>query len=210
MKFDELMAMSDVVTEEYLQPESPTHLRGRIAMDSLSAAELDSLPFGVIKLDSEGKILHYNDYESQLAGVEKSKALGKNFFTELAPCTDVKMFHGRFKEGVAKSELYVTFRYHFSFKKNPRDVAVTLFYSKITGSVGVYSSRVKMPNAASAKLHHRHRNHRADLKIANTAPCGSAITDVRPTPSIVIGARYNFAPISLALFAVASTSSTWK
>jgi len=28
---------------------------------------------------------------------------------------------------------------------------------------------------------------RADLKIENTAPCGSAITDMRPTPSMVIG-----------------------
>src|SRR5580700_8391603 len=51
---------------------------------------------------------------------------------------------------------------------------------------------------------------RDDLKIENAAPCGSAITDMRPTPSMVIGGRCSFAPISLALFAVASTSSTWK
>lgn len=138
MQFNQLMAIADVVTEEYLQPDSPTRLTGRIAMDSLSPTELDSLPFGVIKLDREGKILHYNDYESKLAGVEKSKALGRNFFTEIAPCTDVKAFHGRFKEGVARAELYETFRYHFAFKKNPRDVTVTLFYSKITGSTWVF------------------------------------------------------------------------
>jgi photoactive yellow protein len=138
VQFNQLMAMADVVSEEYLQPDSPTHLSGRIAMESLSPSDLDSLPFGVIKLDREGKILHYNDYESQLAGVDKAKALGKNFFTELAPCTDVQAFHGRFKDGVAKAELYVTFRYHFSFKKNPRDVTVTLFYSKITGSTWVF------------------------------------------------------------------------
>src|ERR1022692_3429521 len=42
----------------------------------------------------------------------------------------------------------------------------------------------------------------ADLKIENTAPCGSAITDIRPTPSILIGGRCSLAPFSLALFAV--------
>jgi hypothetical protein len=79
MQFDQLVAMADVVTEEYLQPDSPMHLSGRIAMDSLSPAELDSLPFGVIQLDREGKILHYNDYESKLAGIEKSRAPREEF-----------------------------------------------------------------------------------------------------------------------------------
>ena len=59
VQFNQLMAMADVVSEEYLQPDSPTHLSGRIAMESLSPSDLDSLPFGVIKLDREGKILHY-------------------------------------------------------------------------------------------------------------------------------------------------------
>ncbi len=31
--------------------------------------------------------------------------------------------------------------------------------------------------------------YRADLKIANTAPCGSAMIDMRPTPSTVIGGK---------------------
>src|SRR5262249_58280736 len=35
-------------------------------------------------------------------------------------------------------------------------------------------------------------------KRANTAPCGSAITAMRPTPSIVIGARWKLAPFSFA------------
>jgi hypothetical protein len=51
---------------------------------------------------------------------------------------------------------------------------------------------------------------RADLKIANTAPCGSATTDMRPTPSMVVGGRQRLAPIFFAFEAAASTSSTWK
>jgi photoactive yellow protein len=138
MQFTQLMAVADMVSEEYLQPDSCTHLSGRVSMDSLTPLQLDSLPFGVIQLDREGKILQYNHYESQIAGVEPSRAIGKNFFTELAPCTDVQAFHGRFKAGVARAELYETFRYHFPFKKNPRHVTVTLFYSNVTGSTWAF------------------------------------------------------------------------
>jgi len=62
----------------------------------------------------------------------------KHFFTEVAPYTNVKEFHGRFLAGVAKKVLHTKFRYHFSFKKNLRDVSVTLFYSDITDSIWVF------------------------------------------------------------------------
>jgi photoactive yellow protein len=138
MRFDRLLAVADVVSQEHLQPDSVGPTGERVLIDSLSPAELDLLPFGVIQLDQEGKIVQYHDYESRLAGIAKSTAIGKNFFTELAPCTDVQEFHGRFKEGASRRQLYETFRYHFAFKRNPRDVSVTLFYSKITESTWVF------------------------------------------------------------------------
>ena len=64
------------------------------------------------------------------------------------------------------------------------------------------------PSLRSACSNSGKSTQRADLKIENTAPCGSAITDMRPTPAMLTGGRCNFAPISLALLAVASTSST--
>lgn len=106
-------------------------------IDSMTPEELDSLPFGIIKLDGEGVILEYNTYESELARLPKQDVIGKNFFTEIAPCTDVQEFHGRFREGVAARSLNVKFRYVFTFKHNPRDVLVTLFYSEATDSVWV-------------------------------------------------------------------------
>lgn len=110
----------------------------RIRMDELSVKELDQLPFGAIQLDTEGKIMQFNSYESQLSGVQRDKALGKNFFREVAPCTNVQGFFGRFREGVARKSLHEKFRYHFAFKQNPRDVTVTLFYSQPTNSVWVF------------------------------------------------------------------------
>lgn len=107
-------------------------------IDHLNEKELDSLPHGAIQLDATGKILKFNAYESQLANMEKSSVIGKNFFKEVAPCTDVQEFHGRFAKGVAAKNLHEKFRYRFAFKQQPRDVIVTLFYSDITNTVWVF------------------------------------------------------------------------
>jgi len=107
-------------------------------VDKLTESELDVLPHGAIQLDREGTILKFNLAEQQLANLNKNKVLGKNFFKDVAPCTDVQEFHGKFREGVAARKLHERFRYHFAFKQNPRDVIVTLFYSDITDTVWVF------------------------------------------------------------------------
>lgn len=96
---------------------------------SISEVELDALPYGVIQLDSEGIIMRYNAYESGLSGLNKQKVLGKNFFKQVAPCTDVRQFYGRFRDGIAAGELHTTFRFHFAFPKRPCDVTIKLFYN---------------------------------------------------------------------------------
>jgi photoactive yellow protein len=104
----------------------------------MSESQLDTLPFGAIRLDKEGTILSYNLSEAALTGRQKEKVIGRNFFTEVAPCTNVQTFAGRFREGVAKKELHAIFPYRFDFQMAPRDVTVTLFYSKQTDSVWVF------------------------------------------------------------------------
>jgi photoactive yellow protein len=99
-------------------------------VDSINEAELDSLPYGVIQLDAEGKVLRYNSFESGLSGLAKEKVVGKNFFKQVAPCTDIQQFHGRFQRGVAAGELHCTFRFHFAFQHKPCDVTITLFYNR--------------------------------------------------------------------------------
>jgi photoactive yellow protein len=95
-------------------------------IDSISDEELDSLPYGVIQLDNEGTVLRYNAYEQRLSGRTKQKVVGRDFFKQIAPCTDMKAFYGRFREGMVAGELHCTFRYHFAFERKPRDVTVTL------------------------------------------------------------------------------------
>lgn len=107
-------------------------------IDRMSEEELDALPFGAIRLDKEGTILTYNMTESKLTGRHPKRVIGRNFFTEVAPCTNVQGFAGRFREGVANGAMHVIFPYRFDFQMAPRDVTVTLFFSKQTGTAWVF------------------------------------------------------------------------
>lgn len=119
------------------KPAQPTVTEVLEAADLMSAEELDRAPYGMIQLDASGRILNYNAVESKLASLSKEDAIGKQFFTEIAPCTKVQEFYGRFKEGVIHESLDATFRFHFAFKQNPRDVTVRLLYSRRTRTVWV-------------------------------------------------------------------------
>lgn len=100
--------------------------------------DLDTLPFGAIRLDKDGKVLSYNSAEAKLTGRDPKRVIGRNFFTEVAPCTNVQAFAGRFREGIAHKKLHAIFPYRFDFEMAPRDVTVTLFYSEQTDSAWVF------------------------------------------------------------------------
>ncbi len=107
-------------------------------IQGFTETELDRLPFGAIRLDREGKILAFNQAEADLSGRRKENVLGKNFFTEVAPCTNVQEFAGRFREGVAAGRLHTVFPYVFDYQMDPRNVWVTLFYSNETDTAWVF------------------------------------------------------------------------
>jgi len=104
----------------------------------MNPEQLDALPFGVIRLDATGKVLTFNSSEAKLTGRDPKRVIGKNFFTQVAPCTNVKAFAGRFREGMAKKEMHIIFPYRFDFEMAPRDVSVTLFYSAQNDSAWVF------------------------------------------------------------------------
>ena len=74
-------------------------------VDLMSETGLDSLPRGAIQLNAQGTVLQYNAYEEKLAGLTKANVVGKNFLEQVAPCTDVQEFYGRFREGVAARQM---------------------------------------------------------------------------------------------------------
>lgn len=110
--------------------------------DVLTEDELDSLPVGMIQLDRNGTVLRFNQTESSLARVEKGEALGKSFFDEVAPCTKVQEFHGKFMEGVKNRNLHTVFPYQFRFRDGrQKNVMISMFYSASTETVWVLVQR---------------------------------------------------------------------
>ncbi len=104
--------------------------------DHLSTPELDALPYGMIQLDARGTILRYSQAETRLSGLSAAECVGRRFFDEVAPCTRVREFYGRFERGVAARQLDAVFNFRFNFRP-PRDVRVHMFYSRVTRSVWV-------------------------------------------------------------------------
>ncbi|CAN91164.1 Photoactive yellow protein (PYP) [Sorangium cellulosum So ce56] len=99
-----------------------------IGVFNLDERGLDAQPFGIIRLDREGTVLSYNLYEERQARRNRQDVIGKNFFTDIAPCSRVKAFHGRFLAGVEQRELKATFGFVFHFPHKTRHVDVSLFY----------------------------------------------------------------------------------
>jgi photoactive yellow protein len=107
------------------------------ALATMSAEEINALPFGVIKVDRKGTILVYNAIEGRLAGFDSTKVIGRNFFRDIAPCTNRPEFLGRFVEGVKTGRFDVTFRYKFIFPAQPVIVTVHLRNSLFDDTVWI-------------------------------------------------------------------------
>jgi photoactive yellow protein len=110
--------------------------------DVLTQGELDKLPVGMIQLSRDGTVLKFNQTESDLTSVAKQDAIGKSFFDDVAPCTKVQEFHGKFLEGVEKKTLNTMFNYTFRFRDGrQKDVVISMFYSASTDTVWVLVQR---------------------------------------------------------------------
>jgi photoactive yellow protein len=110
--------------------------------DVLTESELDGLPVGMIQLDRNGTVLKFNQTESSLARMDKSEALGRSFFDEVAPCTKVQEFYGKFVEGVENRNLHTVFPYQFRFRDGrQKNVVISMFYSGSTETVWVLVQR---------------------------------------------------------------------
>jgi photoactive yellow protein len=96
-------------------------------LGNLSRGDADACDFGVVKVDDAGKIELYNRYEADLAGLEPSQVEGRNFFTQVAPCTNNGLCFGTFKKGVAAGQLNVVFPYTFTYKLKPTNVMIHLY-----------------------------------------------------------------------------------
>jgi len=96
-------------------------------LPNMSRTEADAAPIGIVQVDDQGAIKLYNKWESEMADVPVTSAEGRNFFTQVAPCTNNRLFFGKFKDGVAQGALDTEFNYTFSYKMKPTNVQIRLY-----------------------------------------------------------------------------------
>ena len=93
----------------------------------LTHAQLDALPFGVITVDRRGKILRYNRAEEKIAQRASVTTIGLNFFNDVAPCTNVQAFRGRFDAFAQRYDSGAeSFDFSFNFRWGRHDVTIIM------------------------------------------------------------------------------------
>jgi len=114
-------------------------------LSALTAADIDALPFGYIALAPDGTVRKYNRYEADLARRDPQEVLGRNFFRDIAPCTQVREFEGRFRDLVsgAHGEPTLTFDFEFSFRHGAQKVRIGFVRSPLQSEVIVTVNRLR-------------------------------------------------------------------
>jgi photoactive yellow protein len=119
---------------------------GRMDVENVLAkmddAQLDKLAFGAIELDAGGRVLKYNAVEGAITGRDPKSMVGRNFFTDVAPCTNRAAFKGVFDAGVRGNNLNSLFEYVFDHQMKPTKVKVHMKKGISSNSYWIFVKRV--------------------------------------------------------------------
>lgn len=111
-------------------------------LGKMNDAQLNALTFGAIEVDATGKILKYNATEGAITGRDPKAAVGKNFFRDVAPCTNRPQFKGVFDQGVKSDDLNTVFEYVFDHQMKPTKVKIHMKKAILGGSYWIFVKRV--------------------------------------------------------------------
>ena len=92
-------------------------------VERLRPEQVDALPFGAVRLDASGMVTFYNEAERRQSGYRKD-AIGRGFFTDMAPCLDTPVFRGRIERALANGRLDIAFDHIMDLPNGARDVEV--------------------------------------------------------------------------------------
>ena len=117
-------------------------------LEKADAATLDSAPFGVVRMQTDGTVLAYNAYEAQLSGLSSANVIGRRFFTEVAPCTNNFMVAERYLE---PGPLDADINYVFTYRMNPTKVRLRLLRRADATEQYLVTTKAESRRAASDK-----------------------------------------------------------
>ena|ERR1043165_5089989 len=107
---------------------------------------LDYLPFGAIEVNRAGEVLAFNESEESLSGLLRTEVIGRNFFTDIAPCANVKDFRGRFESFLQGIQLSERFEYTYNFPDGVEEVRITFLRVNRECAL-ILSKRTKLESA---------------------------------------------------------------
>ena len=87
---------------------------------------LDELAFGVVRMRIGGEVVAYNAWESNMAGLSKERVLTRNFFADVAPCTNNYLVAERYLNEPKRD---ATLDYVFTLRMKPTAVKLRLLRS---------------------------------------------------------------------------------
>jgi photoactive yellow protein len=104
------------------------------AIEQLTSAEIDQLPYGVIGLDPNGVVRVYSKTEAALSGHSDRLAQGKLFFIDVAPCMNTPYFKGKIDAARARGDLDIEFTFVGDFADRERELTVRVQSAQDGGS----------------------------------------------------------------------------
>lgn len=131
--------------EKRAEPEEPSiklddeSLLERV--EQLSFQAIDDLPFGVVRLDAAGKVTYFSRTEAEQSGFGDRTAIGRDFFTQMAPCLGTPEFLRRIAAARRAGTLDITFEQVGDFDDADRELRVRV-KSATGGGLWVFLQRI--------------------------------------------------------------------
>lgn len=97
-------------------------LASRVAQ--MNSHDIDALPFGVIRLDAEGRVSFFSRREAQLSGVGTQPTISRLFFSELAPCMDAGGIRSAVERAVSAGDFDLEFDHFGDFADATRHIRI--------------------------------------------------------------------------------------
>ena len=93
------------------------------ALEAIPLDRIDEIGFGLIVMSRGGDVIGYNSSESKRSGLSIERVMGRNFFTDVGPCTNNHLVAQRYLDS---DELDEQLDYVFTFRMAPAPVRLRL------------------------------------------------------------------------------------
>lgn len=97
-----------------------------MAIEALPSETVDTLPYGAIRLDDDGKVQFFSEAERRLSGWGDRERFGLDFFSKIAPCMDNPDLRGRVERARANGKLDLEFSHVGDFEDRDRASTVRI------------------------------------------------------------------------------------